>query len=105
MIFENCYRRVIFIRGPDCSQLLVWGRDVSERAGKEFTAFVPENLMKRIKREIVREKFVTPYMLAEKYNMTMSLAKKVLRRLEQEGIVELYARSRRAPIYVIKASK
>lgn len=78
---------------------------MSEKAGKEFTAFVPENLMKRIKREIVREKFVTPYMLAEKYNMAMSLAKRVLRRLEQEGIVELYARSRRASIYIIKVSK
>ena len=61
---------------------------------------VPESLYKRIARDVQREKLVTPYMLAEKYNMTVSLAKKVLRRLESEGYVKLYARNRRAPIYV-----
>ena len=75
---------------------------MSERAGREFTAFVPENVVKRIAREVQREKFVTPYMIAERYSMTISLAKQVLRRLEREGVVELYAKNRRAPIYVPK---
>jgi len=75
---------------------------VAERSGREFTAFVPENVVKRIARDIAREKFVTPYMIAERYSMTISLAKQVLRRLEREGVVELYARNRRAPIYVPK---
>ena len=74
---------------------------MSERA-REYTAFVPENLYKRIARDIRREKFVTPYMIAEKYSMTVSLAKQVLRRLEREGLVELYSPSRRAPIYLVK---
>ncbi len=77
---------------------------MSERA-REFTAFVPENVYKRIARDIRREKYVTPYMIAEKYSMTISLAKQVLRRLEKEGIVELYSPSRRAPLYIVKASK
>ncbi len=72
---------------------------MSER-GREYTVVLPEQLYKRIAREIQREPFVTPYMLAEKYNMTVSLAKRVLRRLEAEGLVKLYAKSRRAPIYV-----
>ncbi|MET1128434.1 MAG: 30S ribosomal protein S25e [Thermoproteota archaeon] len=73
---------------------------MAEEGGREFTAFVPESLYKRIAREVVREKFVTPYMIAEKYDMTISLAKQVLRRLEREGVLKLYAPSRRAPIYV-----
>ncbi len=61
---------------------------------------VPESLYQRIKREIVREKFVTPYMLAERYNMTITLAKRVLRRLVREGVLRVYSYNRRAPIYV-----
>jgi small subunit ribosomal protein S25e len=73
---------------------------MSEQA-REYTAYVPEQLYRRIAREIKRENFVTPYMLAERYNMTISLARQVLRRLEREGVVKLYSPSRRAPIYVI----
>ncbi len=73
---------------------------MSERA-REHTAFVPERLYKRISRDVTREKFVTPYMIAEKYSMTISLAKQVLKRLENEGIVKLYAPNRRAPLYMV----
>ena len=78
---------------------------MSERGGRQFTAFVPDNVVKRISREIRREQFVTPNMIAERYSMTVSLAKKVLKRLEKEGLVELYAPNRRAPIYIVKAGK
>ncbi len=78
---------------------------MAERAGREYTAFVPEDLYKRIVREIRREKYLTPYILAEKYSMTLSLAKRVLRRLEAEGLVELYSPNRRASIYLVKAKK
>lgn len=61
---------------------------------------IPEGFYQRIKREIVKEKFITPYMMAEKYNMTVSLAKKVLRRLVREGVLKVYVYNRRAPIYV-----
>lgn len=75
---------------------------MSEKPAREHTAYVPEGLYKRIAREIKREKYVTPSMLADKYSMTISLAKKVLRRLEREGVLELYAPNRRAPIYLVK---
>lgn len=78
---------------------------MAERAGREYTAFVPEDLYKRIVREIRREKYLTPYILAEKYSMTLSLAKRVLRKLETEGLVELYSPNRRASIYLVKAKK
>ncbi len=73
---------------------------MSEKA-REFTAFVPENIYRRIARDIRREKFVTPYAIAEKYSMTISLAKQVLKRLESEGLVQLYAKNRRAPLYLV----
>lgn len=78
---------------------------MSERGGKQFTAFVPDGLVRRIAREIRREKFVTPYMVSERYSMTMSLARQVLKRLEKEGVVERYAPNRRAPIYLVKQQK
>lgn len=78
---------------------------MSKKAGREFRAFVPEDLVKRVRQEIVREKFVTPYMLAERYSITISLARRVLKRLREEGVLELYEPSRRASIYVVKASK
>ncbi len=72
---------------------------------REIVAFVPEDVYNRVKREIVREEFTTPYRVAEKYNMTISLARKVLSRLEREGIVKLYAKNRRTPIYLVVAKK
>ena len=68
--------------------------------GREYTVVIPESLYRRIAREVAKERVITPYMLAERYNMTVSLAKKVLKRLEAEGVVKLYAKNRRAPIYV-----
>ncbi|MET1101731.1 MAG: 30S ribosomal protein S25e [Pyrodictiaceae archaeon] len=73
---------------------------MSERKGREFDAFIPESLYKRILSEIRREKYITPYTLAEKYNMNISLARQLLRRLAEEGVVKVYSYSRRAPIYV-----
>ncbi len=77
---------------------------MSEKA-REIVAFVPENVYSRIKKEIVREEFTTPYRVAEKYNMTISLARKVLSRLEREGVVKLYVKNRRTPIYLVVAKK
>jgi len=77
---------------------------MAERS-RDYVAFIPEELVKRITKEITREKFVTPYMLAERYNMTVSLARKLLRRLEKEGLVKLHAPSRRAPIYIITSNQ
>ncbi len=73
---------------------------VETTAKTRLVVEVPEGLYQRIKREIVKEKFVTPYMLAERYNMTITLAKRVLRRLVREGVMRVYSYNRRAPIYV-----
>ncbi len=67
---------------------------------RQYVAYVPEQLYKRIAREVVKEKFVTPYMIASKYNMTVTLAKQVLRRLVKEGILVEVLHNRRASIYV-----
>ncbi len=76
----------------------------AEKKGREFKAYIPEGLKNRIAREIVKEKYVTPYTLSEKYNISVSLARHLLRELERKNIVKLVAKTRRAPVYVPSTS-
>ena len=73
---------------------------MSYMSERQYRAFIPENLYRRIAREVLREKFITPTMLASKYGITVTLAKQVLRRLAREGLLVEYMHNRRAPIYV-----
>ena len=70
-----------------------------EKKGKEFKAYIPENIEKKILREIKKEKFITPFMLSEKYDISISLARKLLRELYRKGLIRLIAKTRRVAIY------
>jgi len=61
---------------------------------------VTEDLVKRASREIINMKYVTPFMLSQKLNVKVSLAKKILRILAERGIVRLYSPGKRDPLYV-----
>ncbi len=51
--------------------------------------------------KVVRHmKFVTPNALAEKMEISVGVAKRVLRDLETRGVLKLYAKNRRVQIYV-----
>jgi len=45
-------------------------------------------------------KYITPYMLATTYNITISDAKKVLNEAVKQGFMKLYSGGRRVKIYV-----
>ena len=51
--------------------------------------------------ELRKAKVVTPYSLASKYNLRLSVAKEVLRELEKRGFLELVAASRYTRIYKV----
>jgi len=48
---------------------------------------VPREVVERAKRDLRRESHLTPFRLAQKYDITISVAKKILRILEEEGLI------------------
>ena len=71
-------------------------RAVSTQAIQEVT----EELIRRASHEVVNMKYVTPFMLSQKLDVKVSLAKKILRVLAERGIVKLYSPGKRDPLYV-----
>ncbi len=71
----------------------------AEKKGKEFRAYIPSNLEKRIMRDLKKRKYITPYQLSEEYDISISLARKLLRELSEKGELKLIAKTRRVAIY------
>lgn len=65
------------------------------------TLDVPINV---IARDIRKMKCITPYLIATKYGIKISLAKKVLRELAERNVIKLVDRNRRVDIYVPAAA-
>ncbi len=65
------------------------------------TGLAPD-LIERAKKDIVKEKYLTPFRVAQKYNIKVSAARRLLKILADEGTIILYSSSRRTPIYVPK---
>ena len=59
-----------------------------------------EELLRKAAKEVVKMKYITPYMASEKFGVPISTAKRLLRLLEAEGLIKLYSPGRRSPIYV-----
>ncbi|MCE4602915.1 MAG: 30S ribosomal protein S25e [Desulfurococcales archaeon] len=75
-------------------------RSLTEQA--RYDVSVPEELLKRARRDLARESYVTPFKVSQRYNVTISTARKVLRMLEEEGTLVLFTPNRRSPVYVPK---
>lgn len=57
-------------------------------------------MVKKVQEEIKKEKIITPYALATKANITLSVAKRILKDLNQQGTIKEAYRNRRTAIYV-----
>ncbi|MCX8199290.1 MAG: 30S ribosomal protein S25e [Sulfolobales archaeon] len=66
-----------------------------------------EALLKRLEKDLDKEafKYLTPYSLAQQYNIKISLAKKLLRTAVEKDLLKLYSGGRRAPIYIAASFK
>lgn len=74
------------------------------KAGEEeFIIELTPQFVERAKKELSREKWLTPYKVSQRYGITVSLSKRLLKELEKQGEVILFSRNRRAPVYVPKA--
>ena len=58
-----------------------------------------EETKKKINDELSRAKGVTPAYLADKYNIRVSAAKRILREAEANNIIKLISKSKRTSVY------
>ncbi len=73
------------------------------KTGKEVISrnvVVDDDTRKKVMDELKAEKVVTPYVLAQKAGITISVAKKILEQMASEGAVKLVAKNRRTAVYV-----
>lgn len=76
------------------------GRSIVVQA--EYDVSVPKELLERARRDAKRERYLTPWTVSQKYNVSLSTARKLLRMLEEEGVIVRFSGSRRAPVYLPK---
>lgn len=73
-------------------------RSIVEQA--RYDVSLPPELLERAKKDLKRTKYLTPLRLSQRYNVTISTARKIIRALEEEGLIVKFGSSRRAPVYV-----
>lgn len=71
----------------------------TKRESKATIAIVDTSLIGKVKTELKNFKYLSPWVIASQFNVKMGEAKRLLKRLENEGIVELVAPDNRNPIY------
>ncbi|MCX8195855.1 MAG: hypothetical protein N3F67_02085 [Acidilobaceae archaeon] len=59
-----------------------------------------QEIITKAKGELPKEKFLTPYRVAQKYGIKISAAKRLLKILAGEGILERAGGNRRTTIYL-----
>lgn len=60
--------------------------------------------LETIMKDLKRVRCITPYVVATRYNIKISTAKKLLRELAEKGVIRLVDKNRRVAIYVPAAS-
>ena len=73
------------------------------KTGKEVTSkniVIDKETIAKVQEELKKEKIVTPYTLASKIGVTMSVAKKILEELQKQGMISQAAKNRRTVVYV-----
>ncbi len=71
------------------------GKEVISRA-----VTIDDETKKKVIDEIKKESMVTPYTLASKLGVSISVARKTLKELEAQNLVKLYSKNRRLSLYV-----
>ncbi|MEM0042587.1 MAG: hypothetical protein QXN94_02775 [Thermofilaceae archaeon] len=98
---------------PTISQLEKRARREQEKSSKQQDASrgkpkitlsnegrVTQASLDAIFKEISRATYITPYMLHSQYGLRISEAKRVLKALEEQGLLKLVSGNRRVKIYV-----
>ncbi len=81
-------------------------KKAQSKTGKEVISrnvVIDEETRKKVEDELKNENVITPYVLAQKAGVSISVAKKILAQMAQEGSVKLVAKNRRTAVYVSAA--
>lgn len=71
----------------------------SKREKKTAGISLPNPRSEKIANEVKKMKTLTPFAVAARFNIRLSVAKDLLRQLEQQGIIQFVSRSRNLKIY------
>jgi ribosomal protein S25 len=59
-------------------------------------------LIEKIKKDLKSFQYLTPLIVTNKYNVSLGLSKRVLRKLAEVNLIKLVASNPRSPLYVIQ---
>ena len=76
-------------------------RSAEVREKRIGSIFGPDIRDEAFLEELRKMKVITPYAIASRYNLRLSVAKHMLRELERRGLLELIAASRYTRIYKV----
>jgi len=66
---------------------------------------LPEEILSKVRGDLRRERYLTPFKVAQRYDVSVSTAKRILKALEEEGLLRRVGGTRRTPIYVPKGKE
>ncbi len=71
----------------------------SKREKKTTGIILPDPRSEKIINQIKKMKTLTPFSVASRFNLRISMAKDLLEELEQQGVIKFVSRSRNLKIY------
>lgn len=71
----------------------------SKREKKTAGIVLPDPRSEKITKEVKKMKTLTPFAVASRFNLRLSVAKDLLEELEQKGVIKFVSRSRNLKIY------
>jgi len=77
-------------------------KDAKKRV--EYGVVVTPDLEKELRRFILRQKYITPYLISRKGEIKISEARRYLKRLQEEGVLRLVIKNRELEVYQPVAS-
>lgn len=60
-----------------------------------------EEIIEKLKTELKGYSYLTPLIITDKYNVSLGVSKRVLRRLVAMGLIKLISNNPRTPVYMV----
>ncbi len=77
---------------------------VKEEKKEIRTSFIDQALITKISNEISNFNVITPFTLLQRYTIKYSIAKKILKELQQKNLIDIISKNRRIIIAIPKRS-
>jgi ribosomal protein S25 len=81
------------------SQKKKWGKGKQSKEKREWSTVLLPEVAIEIEKNVPRSKFITPSKLAERYKISVTVARKVLHQLEADGKIQRLASHHTLDVY------